>query len=32
MEASTQPPELRYYTVSEIQGLEYLEAVRLGSR
>jgi quinol monooxygenase YgiN len=30
MEASTQPPELRYYTVSEVQGLEYLEAVRSG--
>jgi quinol monooxygenase YgiN len=30
VEASTQPPSLRYQTVSGVQGLEYLEAVRLG--
>jgi quinol monooxygenase YgiN len=30
MEASTQPPVLRYHTVSGVRGLEYLEAVRLG--
>jgi quinol monooxygenase YgiN len=32
MEASARPPVLRYYTVSDVRGLEYLEAVRLGVR
>jgi quinol monooxygenase YgiN len=32
MEASAQPPVLRYHTVSGMSGLEYLEAVRLGGR
>jgi quinol monooxygenase YgiN len=31
MEASAQPPLLRYHLVSDTRGLEYLEAVRLGS-
>jgi len=31
MEASAQPPKLRYNEVSSSQGMEYLEAVRLGS-
>jgi quinol monooxygenase YgiN len=31
MEASAQPPVLRYHTVSAARGLEYLEAVRLGA-
>jgi quinol monooxygenase YgiN len=31
MEASAQPPVLRYQTVCATQGLEYLEAVRLGA-
>src|ERR1700736_6711482 len=30
MEASTQPPVLRYHLVSAVKGLEYLEIVRLG--
>jgi quinol monooxygenase YgiN len=30
MEASDCPPLLRYYTVSDVKGLEYLGAVRLG--
>jgi quinol monooxygenase YgiN len=32
MEASAQPPVLRYHLVSGTRGLEYLEAVRLGAR
>jgi quinol monooxygenase YgiN len=31
MEAATQPPALRYQEVCGTRGLEYLEAVRLGS-
>ena len=31
MEASAQPPLLRYYFVSGTRGLDYLEAIRLGS-
>jgi quinol monooxygenase YgiN len=31
MEASDRPPVLRYYSVSDVRGLEYLEAVRLGT-
>jgi quinol monooxygenase YgiN len=31
MEASAEPPVLRYHLVSGTRGLEYLEAVRLGS-
>jgi quinol monooxygenase YgiN len=30
MEASARPPALRYHSVSATQGLEYLEAIRLG--
>src|SRR5947209_1045924 len=30
MEASAQPPVLRYHLVSTVKGLEYLESVRLG--
>jgi quinol monooxygenase YgiN len=30
MEASACPPVLRYFSVSDVRGLEYLEAVRLG--
>jgi quinol monooxygenase YgiN len=29
MEAAVKPPVLRYYVVSAVKGLEYLEAVRL---
>jgi quinol monooxygenase YgiN len=32
MEASAQPPQLRYHVVSDVKGLEYLEAVRLVAR
>ncbi len=31
MEASDRPPVLRYYSITDVKGLEYLEAVRLGS-
>jgi len=31
MEASVRQPVLRYQTISEVAGLEYLEAVRMGS-
>ena len=31
MEASAEPPVLRYLTVSACRGLEYLESVRLGA-
>jgi quinol monooxygenase YgiN len=31
METSDRPPVLRYYAVSGARGLEYLEAVRLGT-
>jgi quinol monooxygenase YgiN len=31
MEASARPPVLRYYSVAAPRGLEYLEAVRLGT-
>ena len=31
MEASVQPPVLRFHEVSAVKGLEYVEAVRLGS-
>jgi quinol monooxygenase YgiN len=31
MEASAEPPVLRYLTVSACRGLEYLECVRLGA-
>ena len=31
MEASDRPPVLRYSSISAARGLEYLEAVRLGS-
>ena len=30
MEAADRPPMLRYCSVSDVRGLEYLEAVRLG--
>jgi quinol monooxygenase YgiN len=30
MEASAGPPVLRYYLLSGVKGLEYLEAIRLG--
>jgi quinol monooxygenase YgiN len=30
MEASARPPDLRYQSIGKCQGLEYLEAVRLG--
>jgi quinol monooxygenase YgiN len=30
MEASDRPPVLRYCSVADVRGLEYLEAVRLG--
>lgn len=30
MEASNRPPVLRYSSISDVKGLEYLEAVRLG--
>ena len=32
MEASAQPPVLRYHLVSATRGLEFLEMVRLGGR
>ncbi len=31
MEASDRPPVLRYYSISDVKGLEYLEAIRLGN-
>jgi quinol monooxygenase YgiN len=31
MEASACPPVLRYHTVSDSKGMEYLQAVRLGA-
>ncbi len=31
MEASARPPVLRYHTISDSKGLEYLQAVRLGA-
>jgi quinol monooxygenase YgiN len=31
MDASVQQPVLRYQTISAVKGLEYLEAVRMGS-
>lgn len=31
MEASARPPVLRYHTVSDSKGMEYLQAVRLGA-
>ena len=31
MEASAHAPVLRYFTVSDVRGLEYLEEIRLGS-
>ena len=31
MDASVQQPVLRYQTISTVMGLEYLEAVRMGS-
>jgi quinol monooxygenase YgiN len=30
MEASENPPVLRYYSISDVRGLEYLELIRLG--
>jgi quinol monooxygenase YgiN len=32
MEEAAEPPELRLHWVTEVKGLEYLEAVRLGDR
>ena len=31
MEISTRPPVLRFQTMSECKGMEYLEAIRLGA-
>jgi quinol monooxygenase YgiN len=32
MEASARPPQLRYLQVARVQGMEYLEAVRLAKQ
>ncbi len=31
MEISARPPVLRFQTISDLRGMEYLEAVRLGA-